>query len=178
MSNFDFVEDRVFRDNLDVVFDHVMHLLVLLESGSYSGKSLLVSSMRKTIVVNFASIIEAVLLWRLKKKVKSDKIELSDEWKYFDIKTIHVIEPDSEEVIAGKRKKEKKSLDGLDFVRIIDLCMKHNIINKSICEDLHKVRRLRNRLHIGGLKEVEKEYTKKDLDFVFGVAIRVERFRV
>lgn len=76
----------------------------------------------------------------------------------------------SEEVIGAKRKKEKKQLDKLDFVYIIDLCVNHKIVTKQFSKELHKVRKLRNKLHLGGLEEVEKEYTKEDLNFVFKVA--------
>ena len=70
--------------------------------------------------------------------------------------------------------KEKKQINKLDFMRIIDYCDKYKIVTKKFSEEIHNVRELRNRLHIGGLSKVEKEYTKKDLKFVFGVAKKIK----
>ncbi len=165
MSHFPFIENSALRNNLDVTFQHIVELATIADKYD----KVLSSSFRKTIIIYTASIIEALLLWKLKKKIKTTKVELSDKWKFYDIKTLHKIGA-SEEVIGAKRKKEKKEINKLDFVRIIDLCAKYKIVTKQFSEEIHKVRKLRNRLHIGGLAKVEKEYTKKDLKFVFGVA--------
>jgi len=175
MSNFAFIDNDILRKNLDIAFDHIIELLAVSDSDFYKNKPLLISSFRKTIIILMASIIEALLLWKLKRTTKSKIIELSDEYKYFDIRTLHVINKKvKEEIIAGKRKKERKKLDRLDFIRIIDLCFKYNIFKKVLHNELNKVRKLRNKLHIGGLEKIEKKYTQKDLKFVFSVAKKVD----
>jgi len=174
MSNFPFISDSILRINLDLSFEHIIDLLSLSESETYKDEEVLVSSLRKTIIIHTASIIEALLLWRLKKECKVKKIELVDEWKYFDIRVIHTLNS-SEEVVAGKRKKKVKEMNKLDFVRITDLCHHHKIIENDILrDDIDKIRLFRNRLHIGGLAEIEKKYSKKDLEFSFGVARKVK----
>ncbi|MBU0569935.1 hypothetical protein KKB40_04100, partial [Patescibacteria group bacterium] len=150
MSNFSFVKDKTLEKNLDTVFDHILDLSTLSTSISYRGKTTLVSSLRKTIIIYTASIIEALLLWKLKQKIKNRKIKLSGEWKYFDIKVLHIVKNPSREIVAGKRKLEEKSVDRLDFVRIIDLALKYEIVGESLSKKLDKVRKLRNRLHVGG----------------------------
>lgn len=174
MSNFPFVSDEVLKNNLDIAFDHIVDLLTLSESEDYKYKEPLVSSLRKTIVIHTASIIEALLLWKLKQKIKEHDVELSDEWKYFNVKIIHKINA-TDEIVGAQRKKEKKRIDQLDFVRIIDLNVKHEVITKIFAKKLHTVRKLRNRLHIGGLLEMEKKYKKSDLEFVFNVASDVKK---
>ena len=169
MSHFPFIDNSVLRNNLDVTFQHIVELATIADKYD----KILSSSFRKTIIIYTASIIEALLLWRLKKKVKATKVKLSDEWKFYDIKILYKISV-SEEVVGAKRKKEKKEIKKLDFVRIIDLCVKYKIVAKQFSEEIHKVRKLRNRLHIGGLAKAEKEYTKKDLKFVFGVAKKIK----
>lgn len=175
MSHFAFVDDKVLRRNLDTALEHIVDLLAISESESYKNENLLVSSMRKTVIIHTASIIEALLLWRLKQKIKSREVELGDEWRYFDIRVLYTVDVSNEDIIAGKRKREKKELDRLDFVRIIDFCSKYRIVNETLSTHLHKVRELRNRLHIGGLKQVEKEYTYNDLKFAFDVAKKVKQ---
>ena len=169
MSHFSFIDDEALRNNLDTSFDHIVELVAIVDKYD----KILSSSFRKTIIIYTASIIEALLLWKLKKKIKSRKVELSEEWRYYNIKILHRLDA-SEEIIGGNRKKEKKDINKLDFIRVIDLCVKHGIITKQFSRKVHQVRELRNRLHIGGLAKVDKEYTKKDLNFVFGVAKKVK----
>lgn len=175
MSTFPFIPDNVLRTNLDSTFDHIVDLLALSESNSYEGKVLLVNSLRKTIVIHTAAIIEALLLWKLKRLIDNEKVELSNEWQYVDIRVIYKLN-ESEEIIAGRRKKEIKKVNQLDFVRIIGLCEKYDVIDENFAKKAHKVRKLRNRLHIGGLTAMEKDYKKSDLNFVFDVAKDTKEF--
>lgn len=174
MNNFPFVSDIILRSNLDTTFDHIVDLLALSESRQYEDKPLLVSSLRKTIIIHNASVIEALLLWKLKKHCKTNKIQLPNEWKYYDITILHEIN-DSKQVISGFRKLEEKALDRLDFLRITDYCYSQKLISTTeIKDDIDKVRELRNRLHIGGLSTTEKEYTKENLEFCFSIAKKIK----
>lgn len=175
MSNFSFVSNRILQSNLDLSFNHIVDLLTLSVSEQYKGKDLLVSSLRKTIIIHTASIIEALLLWKFKQICKKNRIELDNEWRYFNLKIVYSVNR-SEEIIAGFRKKERRDLNRLDFLRVTDLCQKYKIIkSKRIREDIDKVREFRNRMHIGGLSELEKEYSKSDLEFCFKIAKRVKQ---
>ncbi|MBU4480434.1 hypothetical protein KKG48_03270 [Patescibacteria group bacterium] len=166
-SHFSFIDDVALRTNLDVVFDHIVELTTI--SDQY--KSVLRSSFKKTIIIYTASIIEALLLWLLKKEIKNSEIELKDVWKYNDIKVIYKLTDGSScEVVAGIRKKEVKKLNNLDFFAVSRFCLDHNIITRNTFDNVDKVRKLRNKLHIGGLANIDRKYTDKDLKFVFGVA--------
>jgi|SRR3989338_6234062 len=175
MSNFPFIQNQILRFNLDVSFMHIVDLLTISESESYRGKNTLVSSLRKTIIIHTASIIEALLLWKFKQVCNTAKVELADEWKYFDIKPIYRVN-ESQEVIAGLRRKEQKDVDKIEFARVTELCQKYNILrSEKLKTDIDAVRELRNRMHIGGLSEIEKEYRKIDLEFCFDVTRRVKK---
>lgn len=174
MNRFSYISSKVLQSNLGRALEHIAHLLSLTESESYKTKSLLISSLRKTIIIHTASIIEALLLWKLKQKIVGRKVKLSEEWKYFEIVVLHK-DDESREIIAGKRKSEVKSVDKLDFLRIIELCFKHKIVPRKLSDELHAIRKLRNRLHLGGLKEMERKYKKEDLIFAFDVLIKTER---
>ena len=174
-SNFPFVDDLVLRKNLDLVFDYIVELISVSESNRYENT--IISSFRKTIIVYTATIIEALLLWKLKEKVKGNVIELKEDWRYKDIKKIHTLEKNPlEEIIWCKRIKEieKKKISKLNLIETNRLCKKYKIITENDFKNVEKVRDLRNRLHIGGLKKLEKSYTKNDLEFVFGVAKRTK----
>jgi hypothetical protein len=158
-----------------MALDHINELVTVSESKNYRDKPVQVSSFRKTIIIHTASVIEALLLWKLKLVCNARRIELTDDWKYFEIKTIYMIN-ESKEAVAGLRKREQKDVNRLDFLRITDLCRKYKIIkSKKLREDIDKVRKLRNRMHIGGLSEIEKEYQKSDLEFCFDVVRKTKR---
>ena len=174
-SNFPFVDDSVLRRNLDLVFDYIVELISISESNGY--ENVIISSFRKTIIIYTATIIEALLLWKLKEKEKGNVIELKEDWKYKDIKKIHTLEKNPlEEIIWCKRAKEieRKKISKLNLIETNRFCKKYKIITENDFKNIEKVRDLRNRLHIGGLKEIEKGYTKNDLEFVFRVAKRTK----
>lgn len=174
MNHFPFVTDIILQTNLNITFDHIVDLLALSLSPEYKGKVALVSSLRKTIIIHTASTIEALLLWKLKNVYGQKSIKLDEDWKYLDVKVIYQI-GDGHEVVSGLRKKEERSIDKLDFLHVTDLCVRLKILKqKKLRENVDKVRALRNRLHIGGLQEIEKEYKKSDLEFCFNVAKKVK----
>ena len=174
-SNFLFVDDSILRKNLDIVFNHIIELISISESNKY--RNAIISSFRKTIIIYTATIIEALLLWKLKERIKKNDIELKEYWKYRDIKKIHTLKENPlEEIVWCKRKLEieNKKLSKLNLVEINRICKKYRIITENDFKNVEKVRDLRNRLHIGGLKKLEKGYTRNDLEFVFSVAKRIK----
>lgn len=173
MSSFIFIEDAILRSNLDTALDHINELVTISESKNYKNKPVQISSFRKTIIIHIAAIIEAVLLWKLKKVFTSKKIQLDTEWKYPDVKTLYKIS-ESEEIIAGKRTSEKRRIDKLDFLQITRLCLKNQIIkSKRLVKNIDKVRIYRNKQHLGGLSVIEQKYSKSTLEFCFNVAGQV-----
>ncbi len=71
MSHFSFIDNKILQKNLDMTFDHVLELFLVLDK---QEDDLVKSSFRKTIIVHMASIIEALLLWKLKKEIKAVKL--------------------------------------------------------------------------------------------------------
>lgn len=174
MSNFPFIDDEILKFNLDTAFNHIL-VLVSLTLSPNSNYQTTISSFRKDIIIHTAAIIEALLLWKLKKVCKTNNIELFDDWKYFDISVLHKIDG-STQVVGGTRKKIVKDMDKLDFLRITDLCFVYKIIKtEELKLEIHKVREYRNRLHIGGLRGIEKNYSNDDLNFCFDVAKKVKK---
>lgn len=173
MSGFVFIDDVVLRSNLDTALDHVNELVTVSESKNYKNRPIQISSFRKTIIIHIAAIIEGILLWKLKRVSAVRKIELDDEWKYPDVKTLYKIS-DSEEVIAGKRVKEKRQISKLDFLQLVRLCAKHQVIkSKLLVKNIDRIRIYRNRQHLGGLSIIERKYSKSTLEFCFNVASQV-----
>lgn len=171
-SSFPFVTDEVLRANLDSTFRHLVELFTLSESAKYSDA--IKSSFRKTTIIYTASVIEALLLWMLKRSKCEE--ELAKRQTIFAVaKVIYEINP-VERIVLGReeQKTEKFRFDKLNLDQVNALCKEHGIISESVFKDVDEVRKLRNRLHISTLAAVEQDYTKKDLEFVFSVARTVK----
>lgn len=167
-SNFSFINDEILRENLDIAFNHLIELTYLCETPKYN--SVLKSSFRKTTIIYTASIIEALLLWLLKKNTHG--VNLKKETKIFQIsKDIYKINSE-EKIVLGKEviKIEQIKFSKLNLGEINSLCRNSGLITDKVFKDVDRVRELRNRQHIGNLEVVEKDYTKTDLEFVFSVA--------
>lgn len=172
VSNFSFVSDEVLRINLDVTYDHLLKLLSLSELGEYPET--LKSSFRKTVIIYTASIIEALLLWLLKKHKNED--ELSKTQIIFKVSKVIYEINSIERIVLGKdeTKTEKCRFEKLNLDQVNFLCKEHGLISESVYKDIDKVRVLRNRLHISTLPKAEGGYTKEELEFVFSVARTVK----
>jgi len=172
MTGFEFVDDTVLRSNIEVAFEHILELTTISESKNF-GKTIAVSSFSKTIIIHIGAIVEALMHWKLKKRCSTDKLELINEWVYPDLKILFEIN-ESEQIIAGKRKSEKRDVDRLEFLQIIRLCEKHSIIkSKTLLRDVDKIREYRNKQHIGGLAGIERKYSRRTLNFCFNTVVRV-----
>lgn len=172
-SSFSFITNDILRQNLDESFDHIVNLLPLIESGTYSDTA--TSAFRKTCIIYTASIIEALLFHIL-------DTELSDEdltdytWKLKNKKVLHVVD-DSNEVVAGDYVKEGKQLDKckLNLGQICNILKDKGIVTKPLFDKIDRVRVLRNGQHIGPDTNI-REYTKADLQKAFSVASDVKTF--
>jgi hypothetical protein len=166
-SNFEFVENSTLRENLDIVFDHIVELLSLSESSQYDR--VLKSSFRKTTIIHTAAIIEGLLLYKLKKhktveECASFKTEFKIEQK---------LELDEERIVAvGKYKttRDKFQFNKANLDQVNKLCKEFELISEDMFRNVDSVREQRNRQHVGGLQEIDYEYTKEELQYVFDVA--------
>ena len=174
-SNFTFIGNEILRNNLDMAFSHILKLITVLGICKEKEEQ---SAFGKTVIIYTASIIEALLLWLIKQKIKESKtiLDFNDCWKYENIKILHKFgSKRKKEIICGNRLRKVKNLNKLDFNLIIRIVKYNKIItDKTFINNLDKVRQMRNKIHIGGLKEVEKEYTKNDLEFIFSVAKEIK----
>ena len=168
--NFSFIGDSVFRRNVQRVFRDVFGLIALLSDDVSPS---VVSCLRKTVVLYTASIIEALVLWKIRQEVVAEKVTLKNEWKYLDPKLIHTT--DAYEIIWAKRKEEERSISNLDFNVMIRICRDKNIFGDALLLDLDKVRKLRNEIHTDRLENVVKTYRMVNVEFVQKVLIETVR---
>ena len=163
--DFIFVDNVVLRKNIEGVYTDTIELGIIL---GYQKRAEVESVLRKTIIIYTASIIEALLLWKLKKEIGGGKVELKNEYTYKKVVSIPVRTEKDTELLVVEKVCEKREIDKMDFVRRIDVCEKYAIIKgKELLKKLHTVRNIRNEIHIGGLAVAEKKYSLKEVRFVF-----------
>ena len=174
-DNFSFIDDSSLRTNLNTVFELIFELTSILESKSYRQKQAITSSLRKTIIIYTASVIEALLYHIIKQQIGSQKICLEEEWHYYDQKIFHKLDDDTE-IIGGYRKRITKDVNKIDFSTMIKLCKSHRLIKQQVLiKKLDRIRILRNRLHLGAIANIERKYTRIQLEFCNNVLEEVIR---
>ena len=170
---FDFVDDPALKKHLINAHELILELIFLIENTAYQKKETLLISIRKTIIIQIAALVEALLLWRLKKIEKKGEVVIDDEWEYTNTHKIYELVA-HEEIVWAHRKQVKRKIDKLDFNRITQKCAKHKILtSEKLIKDITKIRKFRNNLHIGNLGELEEKYNREDLEFCFSVLERV-----
>lgn len=172
MSKFGFIQDEILRTNVNIAFEYILNLTTIQEDPHYNTPNV-INSLRKTVLIYTVSIIEAILIYILKNKLKFNTIRIPNEWRYSDPKVLYKIDED-EQVIGCIRKSVQKQINKIDLYRIIDISQHKNIISNSLAQDLHRARILRNNLHIGTLSTIDKGNSNEDLEFIFSIAKRVK----
>ena len=171
-EKFDFVKDDILRENIAINMQYVIFLYSLEREYELPGAT--TYSAFKTIILYTASIIESLINYKLKELIKEGKIESSEimtiEEKYIHIANLHVIS--SEEKICGVRKvKRYKQLDDktifLDLNRAAKRC---NLFNEQLFKKSEKLRKMRNKIHLATLTEIDNKYSQSDIDNVFEIA--------
>ena len=167
MSKFNFVEDKILEENLNITFRHVLDLVPLLDDSKYNKVSK--SSFRKTIIIHTASIIEALLFYVLVSNFDEKDLEIKT-WKLKNKKELHKVN-DEHRIISGDYKVvvEKIKLNKLNLGSLSIFLKDKGFVNNSLHAKIDKVRKLRNEQHLGTHIKI-KDYSKKDIEFVFSVA--------
>ena len=150
----------------------ILSLMAMVSQADQSVQNCL----RKTIIIYTASMVEALLLWSIKEEVGVEKIALKDEPKYHILHTLHTNytreQKDGEEefeIALTKITKEKKDADKMDFNQMILVAKSKTLLPEDLLDDIDKVRKMRNKIHIGGLKTIIKNYPQEDVDFTLEV---------
>ena len=165
MKDISFIDDLSLRKRITDVITDVFDLGTMIEK---QDKEKTKSCLRKTMIIYTVSVIEALLVWKLRKEISAEKISLSDEMKYSKPQKIN--EAGNLNLFVVKGKKETRKITDLNLNRVIDICSSREIItDEDIIDKLHEVRKMRNELHIGGLKAARKVYSQDNLKFVFDV---------
>lgn len=166
--DFSFIKESILRGNIERVYDDVLGLQVLL---SKDASTEVVDCLRKTITIYTASIIEALVLWKIREEITTEKVMLKNEWKYKDVKVLYAINNDSE-IIGAERNREERAIDKLDFNAMIRIGKDKDVFSNALLKDLDQVRKLRNEIHIDRLEDIVKTCPLANVEFVQEVLVK------
>ncbi|MBL7078464.1 hypothetical protein ISS42_02305 [Candidatus Shapirobacteria bacterium] len=165
---FSFVRNKTLKDHLGDALKCAVELTVIAKK----YPPLIRSTFYKTSIIHLASIIEALLHY-CANEMLGDTYE-HPEWTYCNIKKLHEVEKDNFpkiQIIAGERYKKIYKLSRyIDFKVLNRLCLKEKILNKKLYSKVEKIRNLRNKIHLFGLKSIDRKFQKRDVEFTSKIA--------
>ena len=68
--------------------------------------------------------------------------------------------------ICERTRSEFKLNKQTDFKKVNEVCLDLKIISKKLFNKIEKIRKLRNKIHIQGLDNLDRSYTKSELEFI------------
>lgn len=164
-ENFFFISNRTLRKNMGDALRGAVELSAVAKRYS----PLIRSIFYKTSIIYLASIIEASLHFCLIKTL--GKTYEKPDWIYRNIKVLYKAREGSDslcmEIIAGERIKKRVNTKGyIDFKVLNKICYEGGIISERVYRETEKVRELRNKIHLFRLSEIDRKYSKKDVNSV------------
>ena len=124
----------------------------------------------KAAIILAASIVEA-LAYKILESNSSLPMPLED-WKCVNsIFLPNKFRSDNGERLSiCERKRCKFELNKqTDFKKVNEVCFSLKIFSKKLFSKIENVRKLRNKIHIQGLSNLDRSYTKKELEIVSSV---------
>ncbi len=169
---FSFVKDRPLRSHLS----DAVEIAVELSAVAKQYPAPLRSTFYKTSIIHIASIIEGLLHYCALQAL-GDICEHT-EWTYRNNKILHEFDekhvPPNLQIIASERFKKLHKLSGyIDFQDLNKLCLREDIIDDDLFSEIDKVRKLRNKIHLFGLKFVDRKYSYNQVDKIAETAGKV-----
>ncbi len=169
---FSFVKTKPLRSHLGDALKIAAELPAVAKKYPVSLRS----TFYKTSIIYLASIIEAILHYCALRTL-GDVCEHT-EWTYKNIRILHEFDeehdPPKSQIIAGERAKRSHKLSGyIDFKDLNKLCLRENIIDETLFDEVERVRKLRNKIHLFGLKFVDRQCSRSEVDQMAGIASNI-----
>lgn len=181
-TRFGFVKNDILRENIAINMQHIVFLLSL--EAEYELPGAITYSTFKTIIIYTASIIEALIHYKLDELTNSGRVKEEDimgcEEKYSNCNILYTIS-ESEQVCGIKKITKAKNLsDDTNFIDLNRAAKRSGLFTDNLFEKAEKIRKARNKIHAYSLKEVDDKYSRKDINDIFALANkiidRIEKF--
>ena len=124
----------------------------------------------KSAVILAAAIVEALAYKVLE---KSNSLEMPfEDWRCIRSNLLpqQYKSDRGERLSICERIKPKFKLNKqTDFKKVNEICFALRIFSKKLFNKIEKIRKLRNKIHIQGLDNLDRSYTKSELEFIGSV---------
>jgi len=170
-GRFKFIADETLRHNVAI---YVQYVTFLLSLGEEYDLGLITYSLYKDILIHTAHVIESLLHNKLRELISSGSVDpkkiLDSNIRYSEEKVIH-------ECGDGKFISCKVTAKGLEddtqFVALNRAGKRSGLLTDELFKKCEEVRKTRNKIHLSGLKLTDDQYTKQDINRVFGIATEI-----
>jgi len=181
-ERFKFIDDDLLQDNISIAFQYIIFLLSFEKEYEFSG--VIKYSIFKDIVLQTASIVEAIISYKLQSLVKQKKIKIEDilekEYEYKFLGKLYDISPT--EIICGTIRTTiyPDIQNDTHFIKLNKVAKKCGLFDNIIFEKADKLRKLRNRIHLAGLEKRDDGYSEEEViesfDIANGIITRIEKY--
>lgn len=181
-GNFHFIRDATLKRNTALALQYILALIVVVDKEKIQGTSI-ASAFYKDMIVYYATIVEGCLYYSLKRYFEKDIVKSSDVmssgWEIKEPKIIYKISED-EQVCGVIRFKQIEYLTNkANFIVINRAAKKAGILTKRLFKKVERLRERRNKIHLAGLRGIERPYKKSDAqkasDITTEIIQRVEK---
>lgn len=175
-DRFLFITDDILRQNIAVAFQYLIFLIAILDELE-ADNTTVSSSIHKDMILYTGSIIECLLHYCLKQYIEKDLVKSSEVMPTHEDTKEHKLIfkiSDTEKIISAiEYKKTEHLTTQTNFIVVNRACKRAGILTKALFDDVEKVRELRNKIHLSGLRLVDNAYSKDDSQKVFDVARKI-----
>jgi len=164
-SRFSYISDDNLRKHMWDAMEFIADLLFVSNNFPESNKNYFY----KTCILYSASLIESHIHFCVLNSWFTEY--RSNNWTYKNIKELHTCD-DWFKIMSWKREKDMININwNIDFNILNTFAYKTaNIYNEDIFKKIDKVRKLRNQIHLMKLEDIDRKYTKEQLDEVFEIS--------
>ncbi len=171
-NRFAFVKNEILRENIAIKMQYIVFLVSLEEEYELPGA--VTYSTFKTIIIFTASIIEALVNYKLHELIEegevNEKTIMGKDEKLSIVKKFQKVSATEEICGIKKTTKPKKLSERIDFQELNRAAKRSGLYTEAIFTKAEKIRETRNRLHPYALKEVDDKYSKDEINDIFSMA--------
>jgi len=174
-GRFGFIEDETLKENIAIYVQYISFLVSLDEEYDLG---IITYSIFKDIVVHTAHVVESLVNYKLKKLIANGAIQEDglagyDE-RFQEKKEIHKCDQEGITYVAGKLIKTPIQIkDDTTFLFLTGAGKKCGLLTKELYDDCEKIRGMRNKIHLSGLKKVDDQYSKTDISNLFKMTEKI-----
>lgn len=174
-GRFSFIEDATLKENVAIYVQYISFLVSLDEEYDLG---ILTYSIFKDIVVHTAHVVESLINYKLQKLIIVGAIQEDGlagyEEELQEKKEIHKCDQEGITYVAGKLIKTAIRIkDDTKFLILNRAGMKCGLLTKELYDDCEKIRGMRNKIHLSGLKKVDDQYSKGDISDLFKMTEKI-----